>query len=74
MAHGAVGRMGVNVNFITFTDDQGRVMARTHSDRVGDSLAYQENITRALAGEVTTCIEPGNEIELSCRTGAPIRR
>ncbi|NLJ33069.1 MAG: response regulator [Firmicutes bacterium] len=65
--------MGVNVNFITFTDDQGRVMARTHSDRVGDSLAYQENITRALAGEVTTCIEPGNEIELSCRTGAPIK-
>ena len=73
MAHRAVGHMGVNVNFITFTDDQGQVVARTHSDRVGDSLAYQENITQALKGEITTHIEPGNEIGLSCRTGAPIK-
>lgn len=73
IANRAVSNIGLSVNFITFTDSQGNVIARTHSDKSGDSLAYQENVIQALAGEITTHIEFGNEIRLSIRTGAPVK-
>ena len=73
IAHQTVHLLGLDINFITILDNQGNVIIRTHSDKTGDSLAYQENIRWALSGAISTYIEPGNEIKLSVRTGAPVK-
>lgn len=65
--------LGLNVDFITVTDSQGNVIARTHSDKAGDSVVNQTNISMALSGETTTHIDIGTEIQLSVRTGAPVK-
>ncbi|HWP79901.1 MAG TPA: methyl-accepting chemotaxis protein [Candidatus Acidoferrum sp.] len=69
----AVGDMGFDVDFVTVTDALGNVIARTHSDKAGDSVAGQKNVSQALAGEATTHTDLGTEIPLSIRTGAPIK-
>ncbi|WP_369283271.1 methyl-accepting chemotaxis protein [Oscillibacter sp. GMB15532] len=65
--------MGLDVDFVTVSNAQGIVMARTHSDKTGDSVISQKNISMALDGEITTHVDPGNEIKLSIRTGAPVK-
>lgn len=61
------------VDFVTVTDRDGKVVLRTHNpDKKGDSIVGQENIKRALAGETYTTAEQGTEIALSVRTGTPI--
>lgn len=72
LADQTVSSIGLNVNFITFVDEKGSVIARTHSDKTGDSLSYQKNIARALDGEIATYVEFGSVIGTSARTGAPI--
>ncbi|MDR2861383.1 MAG: hypothetical protein LBV07_02380 [Syntrophobacterales bacterium] len=42
------------IGFYTVTDNAGIVLARTHVDRVGDSVSNQQNIEDALAGKVST--------------------
>ncbi len=69
----AVSEYGLNVDFVTVADAKGKVLARTHSDKTGDSVIEQKNVSLALAGETTTHMDPGTEIPLSVRTGAPIR-
>lgn len=64
--------MGLDVDFVTITDTQGVVVARTRSDKTGDSIVNQKNISMALAGKTTTHTDLGTEIPLSIRTGAPI--
>lgn len=68
-----VRSIGLNVNFITFVDREGYVTARVHSDRADDLLIFQQNISQALVGQVTTSIEFGTVIGLSARTGMPIK-
>ncbi|NLJ77398.1 MAG: response regulator [Peptococcaceae bacterium] len=68
-----VRSIGLHVNFITFVDREGYVIARVHSDKTGDSLISQQNIAQALDGQVATSIEFGTVIGLSTRTGVPIR-
>lgn len=62
-----------DVDFITVLDENGVVLVRGHSDKSGDSLAYQSNISAAMAGETATFIEEGTEIKLSIRSASPVK-
>ncbi|MBP6333002.1 MAG: cache domain-containing protein [Aminivibrio sp.] len=62
-----------DLDFVTVLDAKGIVLARLHEpDKKGDSLANQANVRGALAGQVTTVIEPGTQVPLSARTGVPV--
>ncbi|MEM5769103.1 MAG: cache domain-containing protein, partial [Bacillota bacterium] len=69
----ALGEYRLDVDFVTVTDAQGKVLARTHSDKTGDSVIEQKNVSLALAGETTTHTDLGTEIPLSIRTGTPVK-
>lgn len=62
-----------SVDFVVISDTDGTVLVRTHTDRVGDSIAGQRNVQEALRGNSDTYIESGNEIRLTLRSSAPIR-
>lgn len=72
-ANNEVNRIGLTVDFITFINNQGKVIARTHSEKKGDNVAYQKNIIMALEGKSTSHLETGNEVKLSVRAGAPVK-
>jgi methyl-accepting chemotaxis protein len=59
--------------FITFTDKDGKVVARGHSDKTGDSVIDQTNVKKSLAGEASTSIDEGTVVKYSLRAGAPIK-
>ncbi len=59
--------------FITFTDKEGKVVARGHSDKTGDSVLAQTNVKKSLAGEASTGIEEGTVVKYSLRAGAPLK-
>ncbi len=61
-----------DTDFLTITDTAGDVVVRTHSDKAGDSILYQQNITSALNGVSESYIEPGTEVKLSVRSSSPI--
>ncbi|HWR41786.1 PAS domain S-box protein [Sporomusa sp.] len=61
------------LDFVTVTDEKGIVIVRVHEQRSGDSLASQAGIKAALNGMTISTLEPGNEIKLAIRAGAPIR-
>lgn len=73
IADAMVKSIDSKVNFVTFVDVEGRVIGRLHSDKAGDSILSQKNISLALAGEMTTQFEAGNIVKMSVRTGSPIR-
>jgi len=58
--------------FITVSDSQGKVVARAHSDKAGDSVLKQYNVQKALKGEANVGIEPGTVVKFSLRAGVPI--
>ncbi len=60
-------------DFITVSDEKGVVIARSHSDKAGDSVASQANVAKALAGETNVGIEPGTVVKFSLRAGCPVR-
>lgn len=70
---GASKELGADVDFITVTDAQGVVLARAQSNKIGDSVIEQKNISMALNGKVTTQLDFGNETKLGIRTGAPVK-
>lgn len=61
---------------VTVTDATGRVIARGHApDRAGDNLASQlPGLQRALAGQMASGAEAGDELGLALRGYAPVRR
>ncbi|MCL2497061.1 MAG: ATP-binding protein [Symbiobacteriaceae bacterium] len=62
-----------HVDFITVTDADGIVLARTHEhDIYGDSIADQTSIQEALRGTVFSCIEEGIVVKVSARASAPV--
>jgi methyl-accepting chemotaxis protein len=61
------------LDFVTISDREGKVIARSHSDKAGDSIANQINVKKALAGEATVGIEEGTVVKLSLRAGAPVK-
>jgi hypothetical protein len=58
---------------LTIADKDGKVIARGHSEKIGDSVANQINVKKALAGEVSVGIEEGTVVKFSLRAGAPIK-
>ncbi len=60
-------------HFITVSDEKGVVIARSHSDKAGDTVANQANVVKALAGETNVGIEPGTVVKFSLRAGCPVR-
>ena len=62
------------VDFLTVVSANGSVIARIHDPgKRGDSLANQANIASALKGTAVAYVEPGTEIKLSARAGAPVK-
>jgi methyl-accepting chemotaxis protein len=59
-------------HFITVSDANGDVIARSHSDKSGDSVRSQANVVKALAGERNVGIEPGTVVKFSLRAGCPV--
>jgi methyl-accepting chemotaxis protein len=62
----------VQPDFLTITDKDGIALARTHSATVGDSVANQLAVQKALAGQESVGVEEGTAVKLSVRAGAPI--
>jgi len=62
------------LSVITIADREGVVIARGHSDTVGDSALAQDNVKRALQGEITSTIEKGMEAKFTLRTGYPVKK
>ena len=59
-------------HFITVSDQKGVVIARSHSEKTGDSVMNQVNVAKALAGESNVGIEPGTVVKFSLRAGCPV--
>ncbi|TYQ15585.1 UNVERIFIED_CONTAM: methyl-accepting chemotaxis protein [Acetivibrio alkalicellulosi] len=61
------------VDFITVTDGNGTVIARTHDpEKIGDNITSQVNIQTALSGKAFSTFEEGNSIGFAARAGVPI--
>ena len=58
---------------LTIAHIDGKVIARGHSDKTGDSIANQINVKKAKAGEASVGIEEGTVVKFSLRAGAPIK-
>ncbi len=63
----------LGAGYITLADATGTVICRSYSDKKNDSIANQQVIKHAMAGEATVYLEPGTEMKLALRAGAPIR-
>ncbi len=61
------------IEFVTVSDKDGKVLARGHSDKTGDSVLNQTNVKKALQGQQSVGIEPGTAVKLSLRAGYPVR-
>lgn len=59
-------------DFLTITDANGNVLARTHSRSYGDSIKQIDTIKTALRGEPCTGIVKAKEIPFSLLTSVPI--
>ncbi|WP_045210873.1 methyl-accepting chemotaxis protein [Desulfonatronovibrio magnus] len=59
--------------FITLSNTQGKVVARGHSDKSGDSVLDQYNVQQALRGQPTVGIEEGTVVKFSLRAGYPVK-
>ncbi len=62
------------VESITISDASGKCIARGHSDKVGDSVANQVNVQKALKGEVSVGVEQGTVVKFSLRAGYPVKK
>jgi len=60
-------------HFITVSDEKGVVIARSHSDKVGDSVGNQANVVKAITGQPNVGIEPGTVVKFSLRAGCPVQ-
>ncbi len=59
---------------ITISDREGKCIARGHSEKVGDSVANQVNVQKALKGEVVVGVEQGTVVKFSLRAGYPVKK
>ena len=62
------------VDFMSITDENGAVVARTHSARIGDNVSAMPSIKAALGGKRFTTIEPGTTVRMSLCGGSPVYR
>jgi methyl-accepting chemotaxis protein len=61
------------IDFLTITDATGKVVARGHSDKTGDSALDQLAIKKGLQGQESVGLEEGTVVKLSVRGGAPVK-
>jgi methyl-accepting chemotaxis protein len=61
-------------DFVTVSDEKGVVIARSHSDKAGDSVMSQINVAKALGGQANVGIESGTVVKFSLRAGCPVMR
>ncbi|SHJ33249.1 methyl-accepting chemotaxis protein [Propionispora hippei] len=61
------------VDYVTVTDKNGVVLARTHSSKTGDSIANIYAVQQAMIGNTSTTVENSPATPLSIRTCLPIR-
>ncbi|OLN25380.1 methyl-accepting chemotaxis protein [Desulfovibrio sp. DV] len=62
----------LRIEFVTIADAQGVVVARGHSDKIGDSVKNQINVQKALAGQGSVGLEEGTAVKFSLRAGYPV--
>lgn len=62
-----------DVDYVTITDKNGVVLARTHSPKTGDSIANIYAVQQAMTGNMSTTVENSPATPLSIRTCLPIR-
>ena len=62
-----------SLDVLTIADHDGKVIARGHSNKIGDSVSNQVNVKKALAGESIGGIEEGTVVKFSLRAGAPVK-
>lgn len=61
------------LDFVTVTNAEGIVVARTHSpEQKGDSVLGQSNVREALKGRTYAAVESGTVVRLSARCGVPL--
>ncbi|GHU50933.1 hypothetical protein AGMMS49975_02980 [Clostridia bacterium] len=65
--------ISTDVEFATITDENGVVLARTNSEKKGDNVKDQENISDALLGRTSAFVETGQDINLGIRAAAPVK-
>lgn len=68
-----IDQVRLGINFITFADTEGNVIASIHGDGTKASVASEESFKEALAGNITTGIEFSNDKKLGVRTGTPVK-
>ena len=60
-------------DFMTISDTNGKVLARGHSDKTGDSVLDQGTVQLAIKGESSVGIVSGTVVPFTIRAGTPIR-
>ncbi|WP_028575010.1 methyl-accepting chemotaxis protein [Desulfonatronovibrio hydrogenovorans] len=61
-----------DIDFVTFSNAQGEVILRGHSEQTGDVVLSQINVKKALQGEPVAGVEQGSQVGLSLRAGYPV--
>ena len=69
-AQNAMNSTGASL--VVIADNEGKVLARGHSDQKGDSVASQYVVRTALTGLTARGYEEGSVVKLSLRGAAPI--
>ena len=71
-AKGLIGQPGVDL--VTVTDEEGRVLARGHSDQAGDLLGPKRlsAVIPLRDGKRIVGMEPGNVVKLTLASGTPV--
>ncbi|HML59751.1 methyl-accepting chemotaxis protein [Solidesulfovibrio sp.] len=64
----------LKIQFVTIADVDGVVVARSHSEKSGDSVKNQINVQKALAGQTSIGMEEGTAVKFSLRAGAPVHQ
>ncbi len=64
----------LKIEFVTIADADGVVVARGHSEKIGDSVKNQINVQKAQTGQGSVGLEQGTAVKFSLRAGYPVYR
>lgn len=59
-------------DFMTITDETGKVIARGHSDKYNDSVINQDTVVLALKGQPAAAVVPGTVVPFTIRASQPV--
>lgn len=63
----------LELDFVTITDAQGKVLVRSHDNQRGDSIAGRALVQKALQGTSQSVIEPSETAKMAAQAGAPLK-